>query len=598
MATGAELAVRDQEVIGEWLAQVESRLSARDWHGAAQLVREDGCWRDMLAVTGQLRNAQGADRLAAMLASTRSQAGSRSFRIIGQPRCEYSDRLARETIDGFFEFVGPFGRGRGLVRVLRDDAYLNSPKAWVVFTTLDSVEEGEPGDEGERRAVIRESLLSDAVAVRQRAADLQTRDSKSFYSSAAEETEPAVLVVGAGQCGLAVAARLKRAGVPTLVVDRHSRVGDNWRSRYNALWLHNEVWANHLPFMDFPSSWFSYLSRDRLADWLEFYAAALELHVRTSTSFEGGTYDEEAGVWDVSLHSDGNSWRVRPRHIIMATGVSGAPRVPEIAGLDSYRGTVMHSSKYESGVPFEGSRVLVVGTGVSGDDIAQDLFVHGAGVVMLQRSSTTILTLETCATIGYGLWREGRSTDECDLIAMSAGYPVWAEWLRELTRRQCEGDHDLLDRLDAVGFKTDIGEDGTGYLMKYRRRGGGYYIDIGCSELIANGKIPVRQASDLSSFSETGVEYLDGSNESFDAVIFATGYHDLNFDIKRLFGETVERRIGQVWGLDDEGELRNIARPTGQPGFWVLAGGLPEARQYSRLLALQIQELETTAVTR
>jgi hypothetical protein len=592
MANETELAEHDRDVIREWLARLEGAMAAQDWTAAADLVRDDGCWRDMLGVTGQLRNAQGADRVASMLASGPADAGAATFRILKVLKAEYSSRLARDSIDAIFEFCGPLGRGQGLVRVLRKDVDLDLPRAWVVFTTLDALPGRNGADDADLKIQIRDSMLEDAVAVRQRAADVHTRVSKSAAAQAFDGIEPTVLVVGAGQSGLAVAARLQRAGVSTVVVDKHRRIGDNWRSRYDSLWLHNECWGNHLPFMPFPSSWFSYLSKDKLACWLESYAAMLELNVWTSTSFEAATYDEDAGTWNVTLTSDSNLHHVRPRHIIMATGVSGVPRIPRLPDLDSYRGTILHSSEYANGSAHAGTRVLVIGTGVSGHDIAQDLFVHGAEVVMLQRSPTTILTLETCATTGYGLWREGRSTDECDLLAMSAGYPVWAEWLRELTRQQCVLDQDLLDRLEAVGFRTDIGEDGTGYLMKYRRRGGGYYIDVGCSELIANGKIPVRQASDVIRFTESGVDYQDGSSAIFDALVFATGYHDLNFEIERLFGSAVARRIGQVWGLDDEGELRNIARPTGQPGFWVLAGGLPEARQYSKLLALQICALE------
>jgi glycine/D-amino acid oxidase-like deaminating enzyme len=115
------------------------------------------------------------------------------------------------------------------------------------------------------------------------------------------DRDPAVLVVGGGQAGLSIAARLTQLQVDTLIVDREARIGDNWRKRYHALVLHNQVHVNHLPYMHFPPTWPTYIPKDKLAAWFEAYVDSMELNYWTGTEFEGGRYDEQAERWSVIL---------------------------------------------------------------------------------------------------------------------------------------------------------------------------------------------------------------------------------------------------------------------------------------------------------
>src|SRR5262249_50190100 len=156
-----------------------------------------------------------------------------------------------------------------------------------------------------------------------------------------------------------------------------ARVGDNWRKRYHALTLHNQKHVNHFPYVPFPSGWPTYIPKDDLADWLEAYAEKLGLDFRTGTEFSGGKYDESGGHWTVELRGDGGTRTLRPRHIVMATGVSGIPHVPEIPGLANFAGRVLHSHDYSDATEWKGKSAIVIGTGTSGHDIAQDL--HSAG---------------------------------------------------------------------------------------------------------------------------------------------------------------------------------------------------------------------------
>jgi putative flavoprotein involved in K+ transport len=178
-----------------------------------------------------------------------------------------------------------------------------------------------------------------------------------------------------------VSAHLGRLGIDTLVVDRNERVGDNWRSRYDALVLHNKTDMNHFAYQPFPDVFPEYLPKDKLGDWLEAYAGTLEINCWTSTRFTGATYDAGAGNWVASVRREDGTERVlRPAHIIMATGgVGSAPNIPDLPGIGNFRGDVLHTSRFRSGEPYAGRRALVVGVGASGHDTAHDLVRHRRG---------------------------------------------------------------------------------------------------------------------------------------------------------------------------------------------------------------------------
>ena len=403
-----------------------------------------------------------------------------------------------------------------------------------------------------------------------------------------------MLIIGAGRAGLSTAARLRQLGVDTLVVDRNARVGDNWRNRYHSLVLHNEVWANHLPYMPFPDTWPTYIPKDLVADWFEAYAEFMELNVWTSTEFLGASFDPDTELWAARLAlADGGERILRVRHIVMASGVSGIPYRPAIPGLGEYRGETFHTSQFNEGARFAGKRVIVLGTGTSGHDVAQDLWSRGAEVTLVQRSATTVVTVgPDAAGKVYSIYREGNSTEVTDLINIATPYPVLRHSYQLLTRELAEIDKQLLDGLKSVGFKLDYGEDNTGFQMKYLRRGGGYYLDVGCSQLLIDGKVHLIQFSDIVSFTATGVRLADGIAIDAEAVVFATGYFGQQELVRRLFGDAIAENVGLIWGYDDEGELRNMWRRTRQPGLWFIAGSLAQCRIYSKYLALQIKGCE------
>jgi cation diffusion facilitator CzcD-associated flavoprotein CzcO len=576
---GSDEQGHDDELLASvegWLASFGDALSSGDAAAVVDLLDDHCAWRDIICLTWDIRTFDGHaaiwDGLGERLKETRLS----DLRLRSDPAPRWVVRGGRRSIEALVDLRAPTGRGQGVVRLVPGSSGL---RAIAVLTALAELD-GHGEAVGEHRPAGRRYLRSFGGP---------NWEDDRRTAAAFEDREPEVLVVGAGQSGLAVAARLGQLGVDTLVVDRAGRVGDNWRHRYHSLTLHNQVWVNHLPYQPFPETWPTYIPKDKLADWLESYARNMELNVWTGTALTGATFDDTTRTWTATLDRSGSERVVRPRHVVIATGVSGIPNIPHIDGIDDFRGPVLHSTQYTDGSGFAGRRVVVFGTGNSGHDVAQDLHHFGAEVTMVQRSPTTIVQVEPSAQRVYALYSEGLRTDDCDLIFSSIAYPVLFETYRELTQRVTTDDRPLLEGLAAAGFRTDIGHDGTGFQMKYMRRGGGYYINVGCSDLIVEGKVRVVQDDDLARVGPAGLEMRDGSSRDADAIVLATGYHGHEAFLRRHFGDEVADRVGPIWGFDDLGELRNIWKPTAQRGLWFHAGSLAQNRIFSRYLAIQIK---------
>jgi putative flavoprotein involved in K+ transport len=347
-----------------------------------------------------------------------------------------------------------------------------------------------------------------------------------------------------------------------------------------------------MPFMPFPGTWPTYIPKDKLANWLEAYAEAMELNCWTETEFEGGSYDTKAGRWSVTLRrSDGTKREMHPRHVVLATGVSGIPSIPDIPSLANFKGPILHASQYQDGEAWAGKSAIVIGTGNSGHDIAQDLQSGGADVTLLQRSPTMVVNLDS-AQLPYALYSEGMSTGECDLVTASMPLQLARKSHKHMTAEARKFDAPLLDGLEARGFRLDFGDDGTGWQFKYLERGGGYYFNVGCSDLIAEGKVRLRQYSDIEAFTSDGARLKDGGALPADLIVLATGYKGQEHLLRKLFGEELTARVGPVWGFGDGLELRNMYTRTPQPGLWFIAGSLAQCRIYSKYLGLQIKAME------
>ena len=566
--------------ISQWLERFETALHASDRVALAALLAEECHHRDLLAFSWTIRPAQGAADIAGFLAASQASIQAHDFTIVeGRTQPRLVRRLGIAVFEGIFQFETALGRGLGVLRLLED----HPTQAWVLMTGLDELK-GHEEKIGAHRP-------SGEAYSRNFGGDnwLDQRNKARAYA----DHDPVALIIGAGQSGLAAAARLGQLEIDTLVVDKYARIGDNWRSRYHSLALHNQIHVNHLPYMPFPPTWPKYIPKDMLGNWLEIYAEAMQINFWTGTEFLGGSYDETAKYWNVTLRRDDGSERVmHPRHIIFANGTSGIARVPDLPGLQDFAGDVMHSHGFSSGTAWAGKKALVLGTGNSGHDVAQDLHSHGVDTTIIQRGSTTVVSIDPSAKLNYALYEEGPPLEDSDLIATTTTYPLLIRGYQAGMKRMVEYDKKLIADLQASGFRWDAGEDATGHQMKYRRRGGGYYLDAGCSQLIIDGEVGLMQFDDIERFVADGALMKDGSVQKADLLVTATGYYSQQELVRRLLGEDIADRVGPIWGIGTDGEMANMFKRTPQPGIWFMGGGLGQCRIYSKYLALQIKAIE------
>ena len=581
----SETAERPQiasEQVDAWLAAFNDALERGDAEAASALFLETSFWRDLVAFTWNIRTVEGPAGVRDMLEHTLGHVRPRGFRTTAEPA------EADGVTEAWLAFETEAGRGIGHLR-LRDGA------AWTLLTTLQELKGHEERKGPER------PMGAEHGANKGRETWLERREREA--RELGYETQPYVLVIGGGQGGIGLGARLRQLDIPAIIVDRHARPGDAWRSRYKSLCLHDPVWYDHLPYIKFPDNWPVFSPKDKIGDWLESYTRVMELNYWTSTSATSARWDEDAQEWVVELERDGEPVTLRPKQLVLATGMSGKPNVPAIPGQDVFRGEQQHSSEHPGPDGLEGKRVVVVGSNNSAHDICAALWEHGVDVTMVQRSSTHIVRSDSLMEIGLGaLYSEeavaaGVTTEKADLIFASLPYRILHEFQIPLYDQMRERDKDFYDRLEAAGFQLDWGEDGSGLFMKYLRRGSGYYIDVGASDLVASGDIKLA-GGQVARLTEDAVVLEDGTELPADLVVYATGYGSMNGWAADLISQEVADAVGKVWGLGSdtmkdpgpwEGEQRNMWKPTQVEALWFHGGNLHQSRHYSTFLALQLK---------
>jgi len=575
-----------QERVDAWLADFEAALAARDITAVVDMFATDSFWRDLVAFTWNITTVEGRDGIADMLGARLADTDPSQFRTTETPTAD------GDVTTAFIEFETATGRGIGHLR-LKNDA--GSDRAWTLLTTLQEIKGHE-----ERRGATR--VLG--------AVHGSDPDPRSWAEKRAAEQEalgrteqPYVLVIGGGQGGIALGARLRQLGVPAIIVDRHERPGDQWRKRYKSLCLHDPVWYDHLPYLPFPSNWPVFVPKDKIGDWLEFYTRVMEVPYWPKTTCLSASFDEDSQTWTVEVDRDGERLTLHPQQLVLATGMSGKPNVPTLPGQDEFAGEQHHSSAHPGPDGYIGKRVVVIGSNNSAHDICKALYDNGIDVTMVQRSSTHIVKSESLMEIGLGdLYSEravaaGMTTEKADLIFASLPYRIMHEFQIPLYDQMRERDKEFYARLQAAGFELDWGADGSGLFMKYLRRGSGYYIDVGASELVADGKIKLAHGQ-VSHLTRDSVVLADGTELPADVVVYATGYGSMNGWAADLIGQDVADKVGKVWGLGSEtpkdpgpweGEQRNMWKPTRQQNLWFHGGNLHQSRHYSLYLALQLK---------
>ncbi len=569
--------------VERWLARLGAALEEQDIDRAAALFGDECYWRDFVAFTWNIHTSEGRDDIRAMLRATIATTAPRDWKIEGEAR-------KRDGVtQAWITFSTKTGHGKGHVR-LRGD------RCWTLFTTLQSLAGFE-----ERAGSAREKgVLHGVVRGRETWLERKEREAKALGVS----EQPYCLIVGGGQGGIALAARLRRLDVPALVIEKNERAGDSWRRRYRSLCLHDPVWYDHMPYLPFPDHWPVFSPKDKIGDWLEMYTKVMEVNYWSSTECIGARYDDATNEWNVTVKRNGEAIRLRPKQLVLATGMSGVPNMPDIPGMASFKGTLCHSSRHTGGLGYAGKRCVVVGSNNSAHDICADLWEHGADVTMIQRSTTLVVRSEMLKELAWGLLYSeeavaaGVTTDIADMTVASMPLKLLPGVQRPIYEEIKRRDAKLYEGLERRGFMLGFGEDGSGIHSTYLRRGAGYYIDVGASQLIIDGHIKLKSKATVERIGEQSIMLSDGTTLPADLIVFATGYGSMNGWAENLISRDVADKVGKCWGIGSdtkndpgpwEGELRNMWKPTQQAGLWFHGGNLMQARFYSIYLSLQLK---------
>jgi cation diffusion facilitator CzcD-associated flavoprotein CzcO len=372
---------------------------------------------------------------------------------------------------------------------------------------------------------------------------------------------PDAIIIGAGPAGLACAATMRGAGFNVTVFEKADHVGSVWRRHYDRLHLHTDRSHSGLPGMDMPKSYPPYPSREQVVAYLEDYAARFDIKPAFNTEV-------------ACLRRDGAQWRAEtasgPLSVpvaVVATGIASAPYRPSWPGSEAYRGVTVHSSEYRNPAPYLGKRVLVVGMGNSGGEIALDLAEAGVDVALAVRGPVQILPRDllglpilTWAILYQHLPARLVDTINAPILRLALG-----SFERLGLRRAAKGPRQMID------------EDGRVPM-----------IDIGTLSRIRDGSIKVRSGIDR--LTNDGVMFGDGKNEAFDAIVLATGFRP---DLRRL--------IPDVEGVfDAHGMPRVTGQATDIPGLYFCGqtvsptGQLREIGREAQRLASDIRQYLST----
>ena len=571
------------ELVSGWLSTFGAALSRNDIVAAVEMFGDDCYWRDLVTFTWNIKTVEGRDEIRDMLDATLEATRPSSWQIDGEASGDAT------LAEGWFTFETGVARGRGHIR-------LKGEKCWTLLTTMVELKGYEEAKGATRPKGVQHGAFNDRKNWLERK---QEEEAALGYTK-----QPYAVIIGGGQGGIGLGARLRRLGVPTIIIEKNDRPGDSWRKRYSSLCLHDPVWYDHLPYLPFPDHWPIFSPKDKIGDWLEMYTKIMELNYWTRSEARSATYDEAAQEWTVVVNRDGQEVVLHPKQLVLATGMSGVPNQPAFPGMENFKGEQFHSSRFPGGEAYAGKKAIVIGSNNSAHDICADLWEHGADVTMVQRTSTHIVKSDTLMDIGLGaLYSEqavanGITTDTADMIFASIPYRIMHEFQIPLYQQMAERDAEFYEQLKSAGFMLDWGDDGSGLFMKYLRRGSGYYIDVGASQLIIDGKIKLKSGVAVQEIRQGSVVFSDGSELPADLIIYATGYGSMNGWAARLISQDVADKVGKCWGLGSdttkdpgpwEGEQRNMWKPTQVENLWFHGGNLHQSRHYSQFLSLQLK---------
>jgi putative flavoprotein involved in K+ transport len=363
-----------ETMVETWVAAFGTALNRPDIDRVLDLFEPEGFWRDLSALTWNVYTAEGHDAIRAMLSACLAEIAPTAWKI---------DQVLGSS-DGIHQALLSFKtRAACCSAVLR----LRGGRCWTLLTAVTELIGFEETTRQRR---------TNGAPLRYEPGRPDWRTERDRQKAELGVTQqPYCVIVGAGQAGLGLGARLKQLGVPTLIIDKRERPSDTWRERYATLSLHSPVWYDHMPYLPFPETWPRFASKDRVADWLDAYATIMDLDTWTGADCVGSRYDEALGAWRLSIVRGGRPIELRPAQLVLATGFWDAPYVPDIPGRDRFGGRQLHVAEARELGQCGGLRSIVIGAGTSAHDIAAQLWEAGANVTMIQRSPTIVTRIDT-----------------------------------------------------------------------------------------------------------------------------------------------------------------------------------------------------------
>lgn len=374
------------------------------------------------------------------------------------------------------------------------------------------------------------------------------------------DADSPILIIGGGAAGLSTAAALAKHGIRTTILEKDDHIGGSWERRYHCLKLHTIRRFSGLVYYPIPKNRPRYLSKDEYAAYLKEYAENFEFDI---------SFGEQVNtVQKIPGNLDGMKWEVvtsrgtrKAKCVIIATGLNAKASIPRLEGVDGFSGQVLHSSQYKNGAMYNGCKVLVVGLGNSGAEIAADLSIHGASSISVSvRTTPPIVTREMFKILPVQVF---------GIVLMHVGIPRVIDRIGAVLRRFSIGD------LSQYG----LGEAEWGPFITRKPA----VIDVGFVKQLKIGRIKIHP--EIARFDTTDVIYKDGSRESVDVVIFATGFR------------TGLEKILKVPGvIDDMGQPRfQSGKPTSASGLYFIGfddtvrGQLFEVNRDSKKLAIEVE---------
>ncbi|KHN99847.1 Pyridine nucleotide-disulfide oxidoreductase, FAD/NAD(P)-binding domain protein [Metarhizium album ARSEF 1941] len=565
------------EVVSRWIAALSRAIDKNDVAVFEGLFVQESWWRDLVALTWNITSKNGPSAISAYVLG--SVSGFGGITVIKTPSLAPSlQQLGSATfIQAAFAFTTKFGSGRGMVRLANVGP--NEWKAWTASTELEHLKEAqEANEDGSRRVNCLENGQKEPML-----------------------DELQVLVVGGGQCGVFLAAHLEHMGLSYLLVDKNPRVGDSWRNRYETLKIHTPSSMNSFPFLRFPTSWPRYMTKHQYGEWMECYSRIMNLKIRTNTTVRRVVREDGTRCHRIELETNGTLYTIKAKHVVLSTGLhSDQPVRLDIPGQEAFRGQIYHTCQHKSASEVSNlanKSVTIVGVGPSAHDIAHDFVTSGAGSVsMIQRSPNVFVTPDSLEKFILRLWTTRNvSTEDADLIDTSMPNVLALTLAAGMTPLCAQFDRDLIKGLEEAGMAIRKGEDGISLLDHLLLKSGHLYIDHGAAQMVVDGRIKVHRSSKgLESFYDRGIELADGRKLESDVIVLATGWERNGNVVERLLGKDLANQVNsREWGhLDEESERKGWWRPSGVSGIWCMSGAISSARQFSKVLALQIDAVE------